>query len=119
MVILAPVVVIPLSATSQSALVADLGRLKVKNTFLHASSVAPSKGESGSIFYAGKEFSPRDFISSSGQKAIVDRMSVKLSSIQLGRYVNFLNGTVYYCAMCNPCCVLLLICIYTCMNYTV
>lgn len=85
-IILAPVVVVPLSATSQSALVADLGRLEVKNAFLHASTLAASKEEVGSKFYSGRELSLQDFVSSNGQPAIVDQMTISLSSIQLGRY---------------------------------
>ncbi len=36
----APVLVLPLSALNQAAFIADLGRLKVKNNFLHADSIS-------------------------------------------------------------------------------
>ena len=54
---------------------ADLGTLEVKNEFLFASELADSKG-----------LSQESFITSTGQKTIVDSMDISISSIQLGRY---------------------------------
>ena len=75
----APLVCLPLSASSQSALVANLGSLKVTNKFLEACAVAEETG-------SGQPSETRGFVSSSGQKAIVDKMAILLTSIQLGRF---------------------------------
>ena len=74
----APLVVLPLSATNQSALVANLGSLVVTNKFLEASEVvketrSPSPSDSSG------------FCSPTGQRAIVDKMNIVLTSIQFGR----------------------------------
>ena len=74
----APLVLLPLSASSQSALVANLGSLTVTNKFLEASEVAGSSSAS----------KPSGFVSPTGQKAIVDKMTIRLTSIQLGRWVD-------------------------------
>ena len=76
----APLVLIPLSATSQSALVADLGQLKINNKFLLASDPGVGGAKPG--------VAPNAFLSSDGLPAIVDCMEVFISSIQLGRYVH-------------------------------
>ena len=76
----APLVLIPLSATSQSALVADLGQLKINNKFLLASDPGVGGAKPGVASNA--------FLSSDGLPAIVDCMEVFISSIQLGRYVH-------------------------------
>ena len=76
----APLVLIPLSATSQSALVADLGQLTINNKFLLASDPGVGGAKPG--------VAPNAFLSSDGLPAIVDCMEVFISSIQLGRYVH-------------------------------
>ena len=76
----APLVLIPLSATSQSALVADLGQLKIDNKFRFASDPGVGGARQG--------VPPNAFLSSDGLPAIVDCMEVFISSIQLGRYVH-------------------------------
>ncbi|XP_064396100.1 intermembrane lipid transfer protein VPS13C-like isoform X3 [Halichondria panicea] len=73
--VFAPVLVLPLSALSQAAFIADLGRLKVKNNFLHADS----------IYEGTEDFDKGSLVSASGEKALLDKMEVSLSSIQLGR----------------------------------
>lgn len=75
----APVVVLPLSASSQSALVANLGSLTVKNKFLLASEVVKETGSPPP--------NSDGFLSPKGVPAIVDKMSIILDSIQLGRFV--------------------------------
>ena len=74
-IIQAPLVLLPLSASSQGALVANLGSLTVTNEFLEAYKVAGSSSAS----------KPSGFVSPTGQKAIVDKMTIQLTSIQLGR----------------------------------
>ena len=71
----APLVLLPLSASSQSALVANLGSLTVTNKFLEACKVAEVSSAS----------KPSGFVLPTGQKAIVDKMSILVTSIQLGR----------------------------------
>ena len=73
----APLVLVPLSATSQSALVADLGQLTINNKFLLASDSMVGGTRPG--------VAPNAFLSSDGLPAIVDCMEVFISSIQLGR----------------------------------
>ena len=76
----APLVILPLLATGQSALIANLGSLTVKNTFLEASQVVA----------AMRGISPSDeggFLSPTGERAIVDKMTISLTSIQFGRYI--------------------------------
>lgn len=73
----APLMVLPLSVSSQSALVANLGSLTVTNEFLDAYAVIKETDHSSR--------SERGFISPTGQKAIVDKMSITLTSIQCGR----------------------------------
>ena len=64
----APLVVLPLTSTSSSAFVADLGQMEVTNTFLLAEKVQhPSE----------------KFISSGGVPAIVDDMTVDITSVLL------------------------------------
>ncbi len=75
--VLAPVLVLPLSAFSQAAFIADLGRLEVRNNFLHADP----------IYEWIEDVDSSPFVSSSGEKALLDKMEVSLSSIQLGRCV--------------------------------
>lgn len=69
----APVILVPLSVSSKSALVLDLGLIKLNNTFRLARSLA-GEGEDD----AG-------FTSSAGHPALVDQMNISVSSIQLGR----------------------------------
>ncbi len=75
--IIAPVLILPLGALSNAAFIADLGKLSVTNQFLHATS---DSGES--------------LVSASGEKALLDRMAISLSSIQLGRcvYSQYIHG---------------------------
>ena len=73
----APLVFIPLSATSQKALVANLGQLDVRNKFLLASD--PDVGGARAGIPASA------FLSSAGLPAIVDCMHVSVSSIRLER----------------------------------
>ena len=72
----APVVLIPLSASSSSALILDLGLIKVKNTFILARSLV------------GEGLDEARFTSSEGHPAIIDQMNISVSSIQLGRAIN-------------------------------
>ncbi|KAL5484368.1 hypothetical protein EMCRGX_G020849 [Ephydatia muelleri] len=67
----APLVVLPLTSTSSSAFVADLGQMEVANTFLFAEKVAVGQHPS------------EKFISSGGVPAIVDDMTVDITSVQL------------------------------------
>eukprot|EP00731_Ephydatia_muelleri_P024526 Em0016g797a len=67
----APLVVLPLTSTSSSAFVADLGQMEVTNTFLLAEKVAVGQHPS------------EKFISSGGVPAIVDDMTVDITSVQL------------------------------------
>ena len=72
----APVLVLPLSASSRSALLADLGELRVTNSFLLASDA-----------YSSMKLPSNAFLSATDQPAIVDCMDINISSIQLRRYV--------------------------------
>ena len=67
----APLVVLPLTSTSSSAFVADLGQMEVTNTFLLAEKVAVG------------QYPSEKFISSGGVPAIVDDMTVDITSVQL------------------------------------
>ena len=67
----APLVVLPLTSTSSSAFVADLGQMEVTNKFLLAEKVA------------GGQYPSEKFISSGGVPAIVDDMTVDITSVQL------------------------------------
>ena len=67
----APLVVLPLTSTSSSAFVADLGQMEVTNTFLLAEKVAVGQHPS------------EKFISSGGVPAIVDDMTVNITSVLL------------------------------------
>ena len=73
----APVLVLPLSATSHAAFILDLGELKLENAFVLASCMESNM--------SAKNIS---FVSPSGQPAIVDQLTVSLTSIQLGRSEN-------------------------------
>eukprot|EP00731_Ephydatia_muelleri_P036267 Em0227g1a len=72
----APLVVLPLTSTSSSAFVADLGQMEVTNTFLLAEKVAVGQHPS------------EKFISSGGVPAIVDDMTVDITSVQLYKINN-------------------------------
>ena len=63
--------VLPLTSTSSSAFVADLGYMEVTNTFLPAEKVAVG------------QHPPEKFLSSGGIPAIVDDMTVDITSVQL------------------------------------
>ena len=63
--------VLPLTSTSSSAFVADLGHMEVTNTFLPAEKVAVG------------QHPPEKFLSSGGIPAIVDDMTVDITSVQL------------------------------------
>ena len=63
--------VLPLTSTSSSAFVADLGQMEVTNTFLLAEKVAVGQHPS------------EKFISSGGAPAIVDDMTIDITSVQL------------------------------------
>ena len=67
----APLVVLPLTSTSSSAFVADLGQVEVTNTFLLAENVAVGQHSSDM------------FISSGGVPAIVDDITVDITFVQL------------------------------------
>lgn len=73
----APVLVLPLTATSHASFILDLGELKLENTFVLASSLE-----------ANKSVKNISFVSPSGQPAIVDQLTISLTSIQLGRSEN-------------------------------
>ena len=77
----APVVLLPLSAASHASFVLDLGRLRVENDFILASSLISRE-------LAGKS----NFLSSCGNPAIVDRMKISLSSLQLGKVDDLSKG---------------------------
>ena len=67
----APLVVLPLTSTSTSAFVADLGQMEVTNTFLLAEKVAVG------------QHSTEQFISTGGIPAIVDDMRIDVTSVQI------------------------------------
>ena len=62
----APLIIVPVSSTSQHALVANLGLLTVRNSF--------------NLFSEGRDASGSDAV-------VVDNMAVELSSVQVSRYV--------------------------------
>ena len=71
----------PALPSHQRAFVANLGELKIRNVFRLASDVAAEKT-------AGEQGEKRDqsrFLSSSGCPAVVDSMTVTISSVQLSR----------------------------------
>ena len=68
----APLVVLPLTSTSSSAFVADLGQMEVTNTFLLAEKIA-----------VGQQLPSEKYLSSGGTPAIVDDMTVDITSVQL------------------------------------
>ena len=64
--------VLPLTSTSSSAFVADLGQMEVTNTFLPAEKVS-----------VGQQLSSEKYLSSGGIPAIVDDMTIDITSVQL------------------------------------
>ena len=64
--------VLPLTSTSSSAFVADLGQMEVTNTFLLAEKVA-----------VGQQLPSEKYLSSGGIPAIVDDMTIDITSVQL------------------------------------
>ena len=83
----APVVVLPLSATSQRAFIANLGSLAVSNEFCYASEVVRARH--------GSVANPDGFLSPKRQPAIVDKMTISLTEIQFGRLNCLPNNYVY------------------------
>ncbi len=81
---------VPLCALSQAAFIADLGQLEVKNNFLYAAHA-----------YKGiKDVDGELFVRASGEKAILDRIVISLSSIQVGRCVVWwCRGALYVCGL--------------------
>lgn len=62
----APLVIVPVNSSSDDALIADLGKLTISNTFLLVESGADPEGSDA---------------------VIVEKMSVELSSVQLAKLV--------------------------------
>ena len=73
----APMVVLPLSTPTQSALVANLGSLTVTNVFCLAADIVRERHGSVSNLDG--------FLSPTRQPAIVDKMTITLTEIQFGR----------------------------------
>ena len=90
-VICAPLLIIPYTPTTSPlstlsltplphrAFVANLGQLVMRNVFKFASDVAAAEG---------KEMDRSSFLSPSGLPAVVDCLTVTISSVQLGRYTH-------------------------------
>lgn len=87
----APFLVLPLSASSPSALVADLGLLTVENCFRLAGEsdlvLQELSGEGEREEGDGGKGLAKSLVSPSGVPAVIDHMSVAVSSVQLGRQV--------------------------------
>jgi len=69
----APVLMVPLTSSSSSAFILDLGTVKVKNKFLFARTLAEAGPEEDG------------FTTDDNREAIVDQMDISLESVQLGR----------------------------------
>ena len=82
-------VVLPLSTSSQSALIANLGSLTVTNGFSLAADVVRERH--------GSVTNPDGFLSPKRQPAIVDKMTVTLTKIQFGRLEDTISCIVLNC----------------------
>lgn len=76
----------------QRAFVANLGELCVKNVFKLASGVVTKTGKDG---VGREEMYSSQFLSSTGVPAVVDCMTVTISSVQLGRYMHMYSRCQY------------------------
>ena len=82
-------VVLPLSTSNQSALIANLGSLTVTNVFRLAADVVRERH--------GSVTNPDGFLSPKRQPAIVDKMTITLTEIQFGRLEDTISCIVLKC----------------------